>query len=282
LEDQYIWSIFHFINCTSGNPDKHMMNQSVNYYKKERVGYLELNRPDKRNALNAKMVEAIKEALNDFENDGEVKVIIIKAAGKVFCSGADLAYLQSLQTNSFEENLADSQSLKDLFQKIYSLPKVVIAQIQGHALAGGCGLASVCDFSFAVPEAKFAYTEVKIGFIPALVMVFLIKKIGVGKAKQLLLGGNLISAPEAVDLGLINWVVEEDVLEEKVFDFAQKLIMGNSGESMGKIKEMIVGLEGKNLEESLDYAALMNAHARGSEDCQKGIASFLNKENITW
>jgi methylglutaconyl-CoA hydratase len=282
LEDQYIWYIFHFINYTSGNPDKNMMNQSVNYYKKERVGYLELNRPDKRNALNAEMVEAIKEALNDFENDGEVKVIIIKAAGKVFCSGADLAYLQSLQTNSFEENLADSQSLKDLFQKIYSLSKVVIAQVQGHALAGGCGLASVCDFSFAVPEAKFAYTEVKIGFIPALVMVFLINKIGVGKAKQLLLGGNLISASDAVDLGLVNWVVEEDVLKEKVFDFAQKLIIGNSGESMGKIKEMIVALQGKNLNESLDYAALMNAYARSSEDCQKGIASFLNKENITW
>ena len=243
---------------------------------------MELNRPDKRNALNAEMVEGIKEALNDFEKDGEVKIVIIKAAGKVFCSGADLAYLQSLQTNSFEENLADSQSLKDLFYRIYSFPKVVIAQIQGHALAGGCGLASVCDFSFSVPEAKFGYTEVKIGFVPALVMVFLIKKIGIGKSKQLLLDGDLVSAAEARDMGLINWIVDEDELEEKVFEYAQKLIFGNSGQSMEKIKEMMVELEGKNLEEGLDYAAIINAFARSSEDCQKGIALFLNKQNITW
>jgi len=258
------------------------MNLPVNCYKKERVGYLELNRPEKRNALNSEMVEAIKTALIEFEKDNEVKIVIIKAAGKVFCSGADLAYLQSLQTNSFEENLADSQSLKDLFQRIYAFPKVVIAQIQGHALAGGCGLASVCDFSFAVPGAKFAYTEVKIGFVPALVMVFLIKKIGVGKAKQLMLDGDLISAAEAQDIGLINWIVEEDVLEDEVYEYAQKLITGNSGQSLAKIKEMVVELEGKSLEESLDYAAKMNAFARSTEDCQKGIASFLNKQNITW
>jgi methylglutaconyl-CoA hydratase len=258
------------------------MNQPVNCYKKERVGYLELNRPDKRNALNEEMVEGIKKALNDFEKDVEVKIVIIKAVGKVFCSGADLAYLQSLQTNSFEENLADSKSLKDLFHRIYSFPKVVIAQIQGHALAGGCGLASVCDFSFTVPEAKFAYTEVKIGFVPALVMVFLIKKIGVGKSRQLLLDGDLVSAVEARDMGLINWIVDEDELEEKVFEYAQKLIFGNSGQSMQTIKEMMVELEGKNLEEGLDYAAIINAFARSSEDCQKGIASFLNKQNITW
>ncbi|MFD2202087.1 enoyl-CoA hydratase/isomerase family protein [Shivajiella indica] len=258
------------------------MNQPVNLYKTERVGYIELNRPEKRNALNAEMVEAIKEALDKMEIDKDVKIVVIKAAGKVFCSGADLAYLQSMQKNSFEENLADSQNLKDLFQRIYSFPKVVIAQIQGHALAGGCGLATICDFSFAVPEAKFAYTEVKLGFIPALVMVFLIKKIGAGKAKHLLLDGDLISAGEAREIGLINWVVEEEVLEEIVFKYAQKLAIGNSGQSMGKIKEMIAELEGKSLEEGLEYASLMNAYARNSKDCQKGIASFLNKQNITW
>jgi methylglutaconyl-CoA hydratase len=258
------------------------MNQPVNCYKKERVGYLELNRPERRNALNSEMVEAIKRVLNEFEKDNEVKIIVIKAAGKVFCSGADLGYLQSLQTNTYEENLEDSQNLRDLFQRIYTFPKVVIAQIQGHALAGGCGLASVCDFSFAVPGSKFAYTEVKIGFIPALVMVFLIKKIGVGKARHLMLDGDLITADEARNIGLINWVVEDDELEDKVYAYAQKLINGNSGQSMAKIKEMVFDLEGKNLEESLDYAAIMNALARGTEDCQKGIASFLNKQNITW
>jgi methylglutaconyl-CoA hydratase len=258
------------------------MNQPLNAFVKERIGYLELNRPEKRNALNAEMVESLKEGIRNFNEDKEVKVIVIKAAGKVFCSGADLAYLQSLQSNTYEENLADSIKLKDLFQLIYTSPKVVIAQIQGHAIAGGCGLATVCDFSFSVKEAKFGYTEVKIGFIPAIVKVFLIRKIGEGKAKQLLLDGDLISATEAKDMGLINWIVEESELEEKVFAYAQKLIRQNSGQSMALTKEMIAKVQERTLDDGLEYAASMNAKARGTADCQNGIAAFLNKESIEW
>lgn len=258
------------------------MNHPLKAFVKERIGYLELNRPEKRNALNAEMVEALKDAIRAFNEDKEVKVIVIKAAGKVFCSGADLAYLQSLQSNTYEENLADSRSLKDLYHSIYTSPKVIIAQIQGHAIAGGCGLATVCDFSFSVKEAKFGYTEVKIGFIPAIVKVFLIRKIGEGKAKQLLLDGDLISAADARDFGLINWVVEENELEEKVFKYAQKLIKQNSGQSMALTKEMIAKVQERSLIDGLEYAASMNAKARGTADCQKGIAAFLNKESIQW
>lgn len=259
-----------------------MSERPIITFKKDRIGYLELNRPDKRNALNAEMVQALKIAISEFEKDKEVKVLVIKAAGKVFCSGADLAYLQSLQTNTPEENLQDSNNLKDLFYRIYTSPKIIIAQIQGHALAGGCGLATICDFSFAVPEAKFGYTEVKIGFVPAIVNVFLLRKIGEGKTKQLLLDGDLIEAKEAQSMGLINWVVGAEELEEKVFTFAQKLIFQNSGQSMALTKEMIGRVQEKSLEDSLDYAAAMNARARGSEDCKKGIAAFLNKEPISW
>jgi methylglutaconyl-CoA hydratase len=258
------------------------MNQPLNAFIKERIGYLELNRPEKRNALNAEMVEALKEGIRRFNEDKGVKIIVIKAAGKVFCSGADLAYLQSLQSNTYEENLADSRKLKDLFHMIYTSPKVVIAQVQGHAIAGGCGLATVCDFSFSVREAKFGYTEVKIGFIPAIVKVFLIRKIGEGKAKQLLLDGDLISVTEAKDMGLINWIVEESELEEKVFDYAQKLIRQNSGQSMALTKEMIARVQERTLDDGLEYAASMNAKARGTADCQKGIAAFLNKGSIEW
>lgn len=258
------------------------MNHPINTFTKERIGFIELNRPEKRNALNAEMVESLKSALISFNEDKDVKVIVIKAAGKVFCSGADLAYLQSLQSNTYEENLADSRSLKDLFYLIYTLPKVVIAQIQGHALAGGCGLATVCDFSFTVPEAKFGYTEVKIGFVPAIVKVFLIRKIGEGKARQLLLDGDLIDAGEAKNMGIVNWVVSQDELEEKVFSYAQKLIKNNSGESLALTKEMIARVQEKRLEEGLEYATSMNAKARSTTDCQRGIAAFLNKESISW
>lgn len=258
------------------------MDNPINTFTTERIGFIELNRPEKRNALNAEMVESIKSALISFNENKEVKVIVIKAAGKVFCSGADLAYLQSMQSNTYEENLEDSRNLKDLFFLIYTLPKVVIAQIQGHALAGGCGLATVCDFSFTVPEAKFGYTEVKIGFVPAIVKVFLIRKIGEGKARQLLLDGDLIDAGEAKNMGIVNWVVEQDELEEKVLSYAKKLIRNNSGESLALTKEMIARVQEKKLEKGLEYAASMNAKARSTADCQRGIAAFLNKESISW
>lgn len=258
------------------------MNQAIKTSIKDRIGYIELNRPEKRNALNAEMVEALKQSLAAMESNDEVKVIVIKAAGKVFCSGADLAYLQSLQTNTYEENLADSRSLKDLFYNIYTSPKIIIAQIQGHALAGGCGLATVCDFSFSVEAAKFGYTEVKIGFVPAIVKVFLIRKIGEGKAKQLLLDGDLIEAKEAQSVGMINYVVAEDELEDKVYAYAQKLIRQNSAQSMALTKQMIGRVQEKSLEDGLEYAASMNAKARGTSDCKKGIAAFLNKDKINW
>ncbi|MGY6521418.1 MAG: enoyl-CoA hydratase/isomerase family protein [Mongoliitalea sp.] len=258
------------------------MNQPILTQVHERIGTIILNRADKRNALNSEMVEAMKAALLSFSTDPNVKVVIIKAEGSAFCAGADLGYLQQLQSNTYDENLEDSRNLKELFYQIYTFPKVVIAQIQGHALAGGCGLATVCDFSFAVEEAKFGYTEVKIGFIPAIVKVFLLRKIGEGKAKQLLLDGDLISAQEAKEMGLINWVVKTDELEEKVRSYAQKLIRQNSGQSIRLTKEMIAFVQEKSLDDGLEYAAQMNARARGTADCQKGIAAFLNKEKLTW
>lgn len=250
--------------------------------KSHQVGYITLNRPDKRNALNQQVVSELKEAFKIAEDDPAVKVIVLKANGQAFCAGADLGYLQQLQKNTFEENYADSSHLKDLFYQIYTHPKLVIAQIQGHAIAGGCGLATVCDFSFSAPDAKFGYTEVRIGFIPAIVKVFLLRKIGEGKSKELLLTGDLVSADEAKNIGLINWIVSADELETKVFDFAQKLIKNNSAQSMSLTKKMIAEVPEKSLSEALDYAAYMNAQARATSDCQKGIAAFLNKEELKW
>jgi methylglutaconyl-CoA hydratase len=193
-----------------------------------------------------------------------------------------LAYVQQLQKNTYEENLQDSSHLKDLFYQIYTLNKVVIAQIEGHAIAGGCGLATVCDFSFTVPEAKFGYTEVRIGFIPDIVKVFILRKIGEMKSKQLLLTGELINAEDSVNLGLINEVVDKDQMAARINEFANMLIEKNSGQSMAYTKQMIAAVPSMTLEDGLKYAAEMNAKARASEDCQKGIASFLNKEPIAW
>ncbi len=254
----------------------------IDYSVIDRIGFITLNRPEKRNALSFELVAELKGTLDRAEQDEQVKVIVLKANGEAFCAGADLGYLQKLQNFSYEENLEDSRHLKNLFYHIYTSNKVVIAQVQGHALAGGCGLATVCDFVFAVPEAKFGYTEVKIGFIPAIVLVFLIRKIGEQKARHLLLSGELISGDALVHYGLVNRIIEKEKLEGAVIDFANKLVKNNSGQSMGITKKMIGEVQLMNLEEALEYAAEMNANVRASDDCKKGIQAFLNKEDLSW
>lgn len=254
----------------------------IEYKVENRIATITLNRPEKRNALNDKVVMALREAFARAEVDSEAKVVVLRAKGKVFCAGADLEYLKQLQRNSFKDNLEDSHNLKSLFLQIYQHPKVVIAQVHGHAIAGGCGLASVCDFVFTVPEAGFGYTEVKIGFVPAIVMKFLLLRIGEGRTKELLLSGEWINADRALEIGLVNRVVDAKALEHEVYNFAMDICNGNSAQSMATTKQMIGDMQGMNLEEAVDYAALKNAEARKTEDCQRGIAAFLEKKPLTW
>ena len=254
----------------------------VLYHSQNRVAYITLNRPEKRNALNFKVVSELKQAFKQAQEDENAKVIVLKAEGKVFCAGADLEYLQTLQKNTFEENLADSSHLKELFEQIYTHPKIVIAQIHGHAIAGGAGLATVCDFSFSVPETQFGYTEVKIGFIPAIVMVFLLRKIGEGRAKELLLSGDLISAQKAQEFGLLNYIVNAEHLATEVEKFALHICKNNSEQSLARTKQMIAKVQEMSLGEALNFAARENATARESHDCKKGIASFLEKKPLEW
>jgi len=252
------------------------------YYAEDRVGYIVLNRPEKRNALGPQLVQDLKDLFSFAEKDKDAKVLVLKAEGEAFCAGADLAYLQELQNNSYEENLADSNNLKELFQQIYSLKKIVIAQVEGHAIAGGGGLATVCDFVFSVPEAKIGFTEVKIGFVPAIISVFIIRKIGEAKAKQLLFTGDLVSMQEAKDIGLVNYVVDKSDIEDEVKKLANKLCKNTSAESLNLTKKLLADVWNKEYTEALDFAAELNAKARDTKDCKKGINSFLNKEKLDW
>ena len=258
------------------------MNELVLFEVKERVGYIILNRPEKRNALSFEFVAEIKRVFAQAESDKNCKVIVIKANGEAFCSGADLASLQAMQNNTYEENLADSNHLKELFTMIYQSPKIVIAQVAGAAIAGGCGLASICDFCFAIPESKFSYSEVKIGFVPAIVMVFLIRKVGEQTAKKLLLTAELFNAEQAKNYQLINEVIAANDIENYVFNFAQKLCTGASEQSLALTKQMINEVQNRNLNDALNYAAEMNANARQTNDCKRGISAFLNKEKLIW
>ena len=258
------------------------MYEFITTQQQDRILYITLNRPEKRNALSGQLVFELKDALLRAEADIHTKVIVLNAQGTVFSAGADLDYLQQLQHNTFEENLADSSSLAELFNIIYKNKKVVIAQVEGHAIAGGCGLATVCDFTFAVPDASFGYTEVKIGFIPAIVSIFLMRKLSEVKAKELLLTGKLISAAEAEKMGLINEVIPANQIADKVFNLATQLCEQTSAQSLDMTKQLINAVQEMSIEEALRYTAEMNAKARASDDCKKGIASFLSKEKIKW
>jgi methylglutaconyl-CoA hydratase len=228
------------------------------------------------------MVSELAEAFRTAENDPEVKVCVLRANGKAFCAGADLEYLRRLQSYDFDQNLEDSNQLKGVFEYVYKMGKPVIAMVQGHAIAGGAGLVTLCDFAFAVPEAQFGYTEVRIGFLPAIVMVFLIRKIGELRAKELLLSGDIIDAVTAERYHMINKVIPSDEIEAYVKAFAARLCTQNSGQSMGITKKMIGDVQQFPIGEALAFAARMNARARGSDDCKRGISAFLNKEEIVW
>ena len=258
------------------------MNSLIQYQVEQRIAEITLNRPEKRNALNPELVKELTNAFVKAQNDDSVKVIVLKANGDVFSAGADLAYMQQLQNFSYKENIQDSTALKDLFETIRALPKVVIAQVEGHAIAGGCGLATICDIVFAVPEAKFGYTEVKLGFVPAIVSCYLVQKVGETLAKKLLLSGDLFSSEEALKYNLIAYVTKAEEINQIVREYALNLSNNASGNSLALTKQLINQTTSTWLDNCLEIAIKVNAKTRESDDFRKGIASFLAKEKINW
>ncbi|HMN47781.1 MAG TPA: enoyl-CoA hydratase/isomerase family protein [Ignavibacteriaceae bacterium] len=243
---------------------------------KNNTAILTLNRPEKRNALHPFLIEQLKSKIIEYKKNDLVKSLIITGEGNTFCAGADLEYLKNISNNSSSENYEDSKSLAELFLMIYEFPKPTIAAVNGSAIAGGCGLASVCDFIIANPDkSKFGYTEVKIGFIPAIVSIFLIRKIGEGLAKQLLLEGDLITGNRAYEIGLANYLAE-DVFAESI-NLAEKLNK-NSATSMKMTKKMIDNIANLSVRDAVDHCINLNVISRSTEDFNKGIQSFLSKD----
>ena len=243
---------------------------------KNNTAILTLNRPEKRNALHPFLIEQLKSKIIEYKKNDLVKSLIITGEGNTFCAGADLEYLKNISNNSSSENYEDSKSLAELFLMIYEFPKPTIAAVNGSAIAGGCGLASVCDFIIANPDkSRFGYTEVKIGFIPAIVSIFLIRKIGEGLAKQLLLEGDLITGNRAYEIGLANYLAE-DVFAESI-NLAEKLNK-NSATSMKMTKKMIDNIANLSVRDAVDHCINLNVISRSTEDFNKGIQSFLSKD----
>jgi len=239
-----------------------------------------LNRPDKRNAINTTMIAELQSAMDEIEKK-KVRVVIMTGAGAAFCAGMDLEMLAAIGKQSPQENQEDSKRMAKLFRRVWSFPRPLIAAVNGHALAGGCGIATLCDFTLAVPEAKFGYTEVKIGFLPAIVSVFLTRQIGDKRARDLLLTGRLVGAEEARQLGLVSQIVEPDRLMGRAAELAEQLIAVSPG-SLTRAKRLLVSAEASAVDADLERAVLENARIRCTPDFKEGLASFLEKRKPVW
>jgi methylglutaconyl-CoA hydratase len=240
------------------------------------VAVLTLNRPEKRNALNDALVAGLKQALQDADGNDSVRVVVITGAGADFCSGADLSALQKISESSITENLSDAQSLMDLFMMIRRVRVPVVAAVRGRALAGGCGLATACDLVLAAQSARFGYPEVKIGFIPAMVMAILRRNVSEKRAFELITRGAEISAEEAERVGLINHVFDDASFETEVEGYVAGFEkMSRSAVMLSK--RLLYHMDGMTFDAALQSGVDMNAIARMTEDCQQGIARFLKK-----
>jgi methylglutaconyl-CoA hydratase len=244
------------------------------------VATITLNRPEKRNAISFELIDDLLGALHEVAKSDAI-VLIVTGAGKAFCSGLDLDNLKALLGRTPEENLKDSRTMVQLFRSLYEFPKVTIAAVNGAAIAGGTGLALLCDFTLAVPEAKFGYTEVRIGFVPAIVSTFLLRQVGEKQARDLLLTGRLFGAEEAVRLGLVSEIVLADDLMPRARALAA-LLMESSPSSLRATKQLLTDHARAELDSQIDAAVRENAAIRTTVDFREGIMSFLEKRKPVW
>jgi len=244
------------------------------------LALITLNRPEKRNAISYELIDDVLAALGEVEQS-PAQIMILTGSGKAFCSGMDLDNLRSITGRTAEENQADSATMARLFRTLYEFPKVTIAAVNGPAIAGGCGLATLCDFTLASSEAKFGYTEVRIGFIPAIVSTFLLRQVGEKQARDLLLTGRIIAAEEAFRLGLANEIVAPGQLLDRARQLAAELLL-NSPASLLATKRLLKSYSSAELDRQISAAVEENARIRTTDDFREGVSSFLEKRNPRW
>jgi len=229
------------------------------------------------------LVAELHSEILDLKKDDRIKAVILTGAGDAFCAGADLAYLQKISNYSRQENLQDSQTLSELFYQIYQMPRITFAMLNGPALAGGFGLAICCDYIFAASATvKLGFTEVRIGFVPAIVMNFLIRRLSFEKAFHLAISGEIITAENAAKRGLVDQICPPNKMREHTFNFIQKLLEKNSFNAMIQTKKLFQMLLDVPLKDGLKLASEVNVNSRKTEDCRKGLEHFLNKMPLNW
>lgn len=241
------------------------------------VATLTLNRPDKRNALNGALVDALHDALGEIAAEPDVRVVALRGNGPDFCAGADLAELEKIAEMGSEESLADAQRMGDLFVALRTLDRPVVAVVHGKALAGGAGLATACDLVVARADVKLGYPEVHLGFVPAMVMAILRRKVGESRAFELVARGERVGAETAREMGLVNRVFPAGTFEEDADAYLAHLA-GLPPSALALTKRLLYGLDGMGFEEGIARGAEVNAVARLTRACREGLRSFLDRK----
>ena len=237
---------------------------------------LTLNRPDKRNALNSELIDVLRAAAEDADLDPDVRVIVIRGAGRDFCAGLDLAELLASVDRSLADNEAAALSLGELFLVLRRIPKPVIAAVRGNALAGGCGLATACDLVLAAADARLGYPEVQRGFVPAMVLVLLRRLVGEKLAFDLAATGRLLTAGEAREAGLVSRVVSSETFDTEVASVAAALA-GGSATALGLTKKLLYDLDGLSVADGIRLGARLNALARSTPELRELVSRFLGR-----
>jgi len=252
-----------------------MSNEILLHDREGGVAILSLNRPDKRNALNTDLVRALKAALDASRDDDDVRVVAIRGAGPDFCAGGDLVELEHISKMGREENLEDARSLGALLSAVRSFPKPVVAVVHGRALAGGCGLATACDIVLAHQASELGYPEVHLGFVPAMVMAILRRKVTEGRAFELVARGHRVTAAEAHALGLVNHVLPAETFDADVRAYLLDLA-GRPPSALALIKALLYEQEHLSVEAGIERGAQVNVEARMTEACRQGVRRFLD------
>ena len=261
--------------------DKLMKYETIQFKKMDSVGRIDFNRPEIHNAFNSTVIREMLDLFGKLESDSELRLIVLSGKGKSFCAGADLNWMRSVVTQSFEQNLAESNELADLFYKVYTFKRPIVGKINGAAIGGGTGFVAVCDIAIAARSPRFSFSEVKIGVVPACIGPYVIKKMGEGKARELFITGERMNAERAFQVGLVNKVVDDELLDSEV-DSLVASVLSSGPEAVAMAKKLVSEVPSMTPEQFKPYTAEMIARLRVSAEGQEGMDAFLNKRPPRW
>ncbi len=254
---------------------------TITYEKDGSIGRVTFNRPEIHNAFNATVITEMSQVFAEIEKDDSLRVVVLTGKGKSFCAGADLNWMRGVIQQSFDENLAESNALADLFYQIYTCRRPIVGKINGAAIGGGTGFVALCDIAIAARSAKFSFSEVKIGVVPACIGPYVVKKMGEGKARELFITGERMDGDRAYEVGLVNRVVDADQLDAEV-DRLVKSVLSSGPEAVAMAKKLVSEVPGMTPEQFKPFTAEMIAGLRVSDEGQEGMDAFLNKRKPSW